>query len=87
MFSNFYLPIEIRKATNKEIRNELVEYDENELKDKIVKELEEELENEYNISQYSNKTKEIETVPEQDGMLVKLIYEIKEEIGTKVKTN
>ena len=33
------------------------------------------------------KTKEIETVPEQDGMLVKLIYEIKEEIGTKVKTN
>ena len=87
LFSNFYLPIEIRKATNKEIRNELVEYDENELKDKIVKELEEELENEYNISQYSNKTKEIETVPEQDGMLVKLIYEIKEEIGTKVKTN
>ena len=87
LFSNFYLPIEIRKATNKEIRNELIEYSENELKDKIVKELEEELENEYNISQYSNKTKEIETVPEQDGMLVKLIYEIKEEIGTKVKTN
>ena len=87
LFSNFYLPIEIRKTTNKEIRNELIEYSENELKDKIVKELEEELENEYNISQYSNKTKEVETVPEQDGMLVKLIYEIKEEIGTKVKTN
>ena len=63
------------------------EYSENELIDKIGKELEEELENEYNISQYSNKTKEVETVPEQDGMLVKLIYEIKEEIGTKVKTN
>ncbi len=87
LFSNFYLPIEIKKTEYKEIKSELVEYTENELKDKIEKELEEELENEYNISNYENKTKDVEVNLEPDGMSVKLTYEIKEEIGTKVKIN
>lgn len=85
LFSNFYLPIEIKKIKNTEIKNELVEYNENELKDKIEKELEEELEKEYNISNYENKTKDVEVNLEPDGIRLKVIYEIKEEIGTKVK--
>lgn len=87
LFSNFYLPIEIKESTNIEIKNELVEYTENELKDKITKDLDEELENEYNISNYENKTKNVEVNREEDGILVKVIYEVKEEIGTKVKIN
>lgn len=87
LFSNFYLPIEVRKTEYKEIQSELVEYSESELKDKIESELEDELEKENNISNYENKTKNIETILEQDGLVVKLIYEIKEEIGTKVKIN
>ena len=85
LFSNFYLPIEIKKITNTEIKNELVEHSESELKDKIEKELEEELEKEYNISNYENKNKDVEVNLEPDGMRLKLTYEIKEEIGTKVK--
>ena len=85
--SNFYLPIEVKKTTNVEIKNELVEYTEEELKEKIEKELEEELEKEYNISNYENKTKNVEVNLEQDGIVLKLIYEIKEEIGEKIKVN
>lgn len=87
LFSNFYLPIEVKKTEYKEIKSELVEYSESELKDKIESELEEELEKENNISNYENKTKNIETILEPDGLVVKLVYEIKEEIGTKVKVN
>ena len=87
LFSNFYLPIEVRKTEYKEIKSELVEYSENELKDKLEKDIEEELEKEYNISNYENKTKDVEVNLEPDGMRVKLTYEIKEEIGTKVKIN
>lgn len=87
LFSNFYLPIQIKKIENIEVKSELIEYTETELKDKIEKELEEELEKEYNISNYENKTKDVETNIEQDGIVLKLVYEIKEEIGTKVKIN
>lgn len=87
LFSNFYLPIEIKKTEYKEIKSELVEYSESDLKDKLEKELEEEMQNEYNISNYENKTKDVEVNKEPDGMRVKLIYEIKEDIGTKVKIN
>ncbi len=87
LFSNFYLPIEVKKTEYKEFKSELVEYTESELKDKIEKELEEELENEYNISSYDNKTKNVEVNLEPDGIELKLTYEIKEEIGTKVKIN
>lgn len=87
LFSNFYLPIEVKKTEYKEIKSELVEYSENELKDKLEKDIEEELEKEYKISDYENKTKDVEVNLEPDGMRVKLTYEIKEEIGTKVKIN
>lgn len=83
LFSNFYLPIEIEKSTNEEVRMEEKEYGEEELKEKIVLELEEELENEYKLSSYENKTKDIVATSDADGLTVKLIYEIQEEIGVK----
>lgn len=83
LFSNFYLPIEIKKTTNIEIINEQKVYSEEELKEKIEKELEEELEKEYEISKYDNKKRDVEVNLENDGINVKLMYEIQEDIGTK----
>lgn len=85
LFSNFYLPIEIRKITNIEVKNEQRIYSEEELKNKLEKQLEEELEKEYKISEYEEKNKKREVVvnKESDGITVKLIYEIQEKISTK----
>lgn len=89
LFSNFYIPIEIKKITNREIKNEKKTYSEEELKSKLEKELEEELEKKYKISEYSEKEKKrsIEVKKEPDGISLKLIYEIQEEIGTKEQIN
>lgn len=85
LFSNFYIPIEINKITNIEIKNERKTYSEEELKSKLEKELEEELEKEYKISNYDEKNKKREVVVnnEADGIVLKLIYEIQEKISTK----
>lgn len=86
LFSNFYLPIEIQKTTNEEFILEEKNYQEEELKEKIVLELEEELENEYQLSNYKeeNKKREVVAIPDTDGLTVKVIYEIQEEISKKV---
>lgn len=85
LFSNFYLPIEIKHITNVEIRNEQKVYSEEELKEKIQKELENELEQEYNLSEIDEKNKKLEVTTniEEDGITLTLIYEVQEEIGTK----
>ena len=85
LFSNFYLPIEIKKITNIELKYEQKTYTELELQEKIENQLEQELENEYQISKYEdkNKTREVVVNPEDNGLRVKLIYEIQEEIGIK----
>lgn len=85
LFSDFYLPIELKKYTNIEYKIEEKNYSEDELKDKIVSELEEEIESEYEISKYDEKYKkrEIYTNIEEDGLTVKLVYEIQKEISAK----
>lgn len=85
LFSNFYLPIEIRKTTNIELANEPKTYSEEELKSKIEKELDEEIEKEYEISKYEDKYKKRDVIvnPKEDGLSVKIIYEIQEDIGIK----
>lgn len=85
LFSNFYLPIEIKKVTNIELVNQPKTYSEEELKEKIEKELEEELEKEYEISKYENKykTRNIEVNKKDNGISMKIIYEIQEDIGIK----
>ncbi|MBQ9297802.1 MAG: sporulation protein YqfD [Clostridia bacterium] len=85
-FSNFYLPIELIKITNYEKRIDNVEYQENELKTKMIKELEQELNAEIgenkNISNKYVNYKKLE-----DGLKLELVYEILENIGTKEKIN
>ncbi len=85
LFSNFYLPVEIQTTTNEEFIVEEKKYGEEELKEKIIKELEEELEKQYQISNYKdeNKKREIVVTPASDGITVKVIYELQEEIGRK----
>ncbi len=85
LFSNFYIPIEIKHITNVEIENRMKTYSEEELKEKIQKELEEELEKEYKISEIDekNKKREVITNTEDDGITLTLMYEIQEEIGIK----
>lgn len=84
-FSNFYLPIEIKKTIYKEITNEVKTYSEEELKEKIKKELEEEMELEYEISKYDQKNVKVTDYSNLDanGLKLKLVYEVQEEIGEK----
>ena len=84
-FSNFYLPIEIKKTIYKEITNEVKTYSEEELKEKIKKELEEEMELEYEISKYNQKNVKVTDYSNLDanGLKLKLVYEVQEEIGEK----
>ena len=83
LFSNFYLPIQIEKITNEEVIMEEKNYEEDELKEKIISELEEELENEYGLSSYKdeNKKRDVVVTSDTNNLTVKLVYEIQEEIG------
>lgn len=87
LFSNFYFPIEIKKLKNIELENCIKNYTPEELKEKITNELEEELEKEYEISKYEDKYKKrsIDVKNEDDGLRVKIVYEIQENIGIEKK--
>lgn len=86
IFTNFYLPIEIKTTTYIEYQNFQKNYTEEELKKKIEKDLEEQIESEYQVSKYEekNKIRNVYTNLDSDGITVKIIYEIQKEIGTKV---
>lgn len=85
IFSDFYLPFEIKKTTFIEYKNEQKIFSEEELINKIEKRLEEELESEFEISKYEDKYKkrDVYTNVEDDGITLKLVYEIEQEIGAK----
>ena len=89
IFSNYYFPLEIRKTTNFELKREEKNYQEEELKDKIISELKDEFEQEYSISKYDEENVKCfeEEIVENNGIYIKLTYELQEEIGTKVKRN
>lgn len=85
LFSNFYLPIEIIKITNQEKKKQEILYGKEELKNKTIQELEDELkaslpsDTKSIINRYVN-------VREQDTCLdVEVVYEVLEKIGTKEK--
>lgn len=84
LFSNFYLPIEIIKTTNKEYDVKDVTYTEEELTNKttleIEKELEQEIEEKDNIINKQINTNKIEGYIE-----VEVIYEVLETIGVEDK--
>ena len=89
IFSDFYLPITINKVQNVEYINEKKIYTEEELKNKILTELEMELESEFEISKYdeNNIIRNVYTDDDEDGLTVKLVYEVQKAIGTKTKEN
>ena len=86
IFSNFYLPIEIIETINYEKIAKTITYQENELKNKVIKELEEELQSEIGeekdvLNKYINYKKT------DSGLEIELVYEVLENIGTKEKIN
>ena len=89
IFSDFYFPISLKKHTNLEYENIQKTYSNQQLEEKILEALEEEMEAEYEISKYEEKykTKNVYTKEEQDGLTVKLVYEIQREIAEKQEIN
>lgn len=83
LFNNFYLPIEFKKTTNYEYKTVKHEYTKETLKEKILSELDNQMEQDINNKQIVNKDVIIE---EKDGKLtVRLIYEVIEKIGVEEK--
>lgn len=84
IFSNFYFPIEICKTTYKELEKKNVSYTHQEAKEilqnKIEKELKEEIVNIESIVNTQVNYKE-----ESDKVIVEVIYEVLENIGTNEK--
>lgn len=89
IFSDFYFPISLKKHTNLEYENVQKTYSKEQLEEKILRALEEEMEAEYEISKYEEKYKKRDayTNVEQDGITVKLVYEIQREITEKQEMN
>lgn len=94
LFSNFYLPIEIIKITNKECEIQEKTYTEEELKEKLVQQLEEELLEE--IKQNNSDVEDIESIitdkqvivnKDNESLEVELVYEVLENIGIEEKLN
>lgn len=84
LFSNFYLPIEIKKSINYEYEQKEVTYTEEELTNITVSKLEDELKNE--IKDTNNiVNKQINTYKNEGYIEVEVIYEVIEKIGTEEK--
>lgn len=84
LFSNFYLPIELIKYTNKEYKNNEIVYTLEEAKNVGVERAEEELKNEIeNMGDVLDKHVNVYENPEY--IEVEVTYEVQENIGTKEK--
>ncbi len=83
LFSNYYIPIEIVNVTDFELKKSFQSFTEEELTDKITKELQEELNQELELSDSSNVQQEVASVADADGVTVKVVYSVEEKIGTK----
>ena len=94
LFSNFYLPIEIIKITNKECEIQEKTYTEEELKNKLVSQLEEELLGE--IKQNNSEVEDLNSIitdkqvivnKSNESLEIELVYEVLENIGVEEKLN
>ncbi len=83
LFSNYYIPIEIVNITNFETEKSFKTYTEDELKEKLTKALQDELNQELDISDSTKIEPNVTSVTEEDGVSVKVVYSIEEKIGTK----
>ena len=84
LFSNLYLPIELTKINFSEIIEKEITYSLEEAKEQGINLCEENLKNQVNINE-NLLNKYINIDPKDDYIDVEIIYEIKEEIGTKEK--
>jgi len=84
IFSDFYLPISIIKTTNKEIKEEVKQYELEQLKQLGIEELQKQLDSEI---EDKNKivNKIVNTYEKEEGIEVYLTYEVLENIGTNEK--
>ena len=83
ILNNFYLPIEFKKITNYEYRYEQKQYTVEQLQEKIIQELEEQMKNDIKNKQIVNRN--IIAEPTETELKVKLIYEVIEKIGVEQK--
>lgn len=83
LFSNYYIPIEIVNITNYELEKSYKTYTEAELTEKITNSLRDELNQELNISDFSNVKEEVSSTVDAEGVTVKVVYSVEEKIGTK----
>ncbi|MBP3463103.1 MAG: sporulation protein YqfD [Clostridia bacterium] len=81
--NNFYLPIEIEKITNYEYKLVKKEYSEEELQEKILKNLEEQIAP--NIKDKEIINRNFSTEKNGNKLKVKLLYEVIEKIGVEEK--
>ena len=83
LFNNFYLPIEITKVTNIEMKSEQIDYDINDLKDKTISEIKDSLNKKTEGNDIVNENVITE---EKNGFIeVKIIYEVLEKVGVEQK--
>ena len=83
ILNNFYLPIEFKKITNYEYRYEQKQYTVEQLKEKIIQELEEQMKSDIENKQIVNRN--IIAEHTETEVKVKLIYEVIEKIGVEQK--
>ena len=83
LFNNFYLPIEFKKRTNYEYKIVKKQYEKEELKDKIVLKLEEQMQEKLENKELINK--DIVVEENETGMRVRLVYEVIENVGVEEK--
>lgn len=83
LFNNFYLPIEFKKTTNYEYNTTQKQYTKEELEQKILSELEEQMKKDIDNKEIANKDVIIEE--ENQKLTVRLIYEVIEKIGVEEK--
>lgn len=84
LFSDFYLPIEIIKITNKEKEKHETTYGKDELQRKTIEQIDEEIKK--NIPNKDNITNRYVNIKEQDDYLdIEVVYEVLENIGTNEK--
>lgn len=83
ILNNFYLPVEIKKVTNNEYKLVKKEYSKEELEEKILNELKEQMKSEIENKEIVNE--HFTTEQEGEKIKVKLLYEVIEKIGTEEK--
>ena len=83
ILNNFYLPIEFKKITNYEYKYEQKELTKEELQDEILSKLEKQMNSDVEGKEIVNKDTIVE--PTENGIKVKLIYEVIEKIGVEQK--